>query len=270
MSARVEMGDGGGSGGGKDGGEDGRTLALFRTAAADDLRLLASLHDRELDGERIHALWLEGYEDFLGLRLMGAPAHRALGLLRAGLTDIPSSLGAESLDRLAADYADIYLTNGLRASPCESVWLDEDGLVMQGPMFDVRACYSRHGLAVPDWRRRSDDHLVHQLQFLAFLLAPDEGQEGADLTEVARFLDEHPLLWIDRFAERVAARCETRFYAGLALLTAAYLDELRGVLADLAQVPRPSPEEMEARRRPAVALAVPPPSTFVPGSGPVW
>ena len=47
MSARVEMGDGGGSGGGKDGGEDGRTLALFRTAAADDLRLLASLHDRE-------------------------------------------------------------------------------------------------------------------------------------------------------------------------------------------------------------------------------
>ena len=56
----------------------------------------------------------------------------------------------------------------------------------------------------------------------------------------------------------------------LALLTAAYLDELRGILADLAQVPRPSPEEMEARRRPAVALAVPPPSTFVPGSGPVW
>ena len=107
---------------------------------------------------------------------MGARAHRALGLLRAGLTDIPSSLGAESLDRLAADYADIYLTNGLRASPCESVWLDEDGLVMQGPMFDVRACYSRHGLAVPDWRRRSDDHLVHQL------LVPGPSA-GANFTE---------------------------------------------------------------------------------------
>jgi TorA maturation chaperone TorD len=269
MSARVEMGDGG-PGGGSGGGNDGATLALYRTAAADDLRLLASLHDRELDGERIHALWQEGYEDFLAVHLLGEPARRALSLLRAGLTDIPVALDAASLDRLAADYADIYLTNGLRASPCESVWLDEDGLVMQGPMFDVRAFYSRHGLAVPDWRRRSDDHLVHQLQFLAYLLAPDEGQEGADLTEVAHFLDQHPLLWIDRFAERVAARCETRFYAGLALLTAAYLDELRGVLADLAQVPRPSPEEMEARRRPAVALAVPPPSAFVPGSGPVW
>jgi TorA maturation chaperone TorD len=246
-------------------------VELFRAAAADDLRLLAALHDRELDAERLMALWQDGYEDFLGLRLVGEPARRALGLLREGLTDIPAGLDAESLDRLAADYANIYLTHGLRASPYESVWFDEEGLVMQAAMFDLRAWYGRHGLAVADWRERSDDHLVHQLQFLAHLLAPDEG-EGADLSEVARFLDEHLLLWIDRFAERVARRCETRFYAGLALLTAAWLDELREILADLAQVPRLTAEEIEVRQRPraVMAVAVPPPSAFVPGSGPVW
>ncbi len=267
MSARLDMGDAGPGGGD---GSDG-AVRLFRVAAADDLRLLAALHDRELDSARLMALWQECYEDFLGLRLVGEPGRRALALLREGLTDIPASLGAESLDRLAADYADIYLTHGLRASPYESVWLDEESLVMQAPMFDVRGWYARHGLVVPDWRERNDDHLVHQLQFLAHLLAPDEG-EGADLAEVARFLDDHLLLWIDRFSERVAARCQTRFYAGLALLTAAWLDELREILVDLAQAPRLTAEEIEARRRPrpAMSVAVPPPSAFVPGSGPVW
>jgi TorA maturation chaperone TorD len=165
----------------------------------------------------------------------------------------------------------VYLTHGLRASPCESVWLDEDGLVMQAAMFELRDWYARHGLAVQDWRLRSDDHLVHQLQFAVHLLAPEEG-EGADLAEVAHFLDDHLLLWIDRFAERVAARCQTRFYAGLALLTSAWLDEFRDLLVDLAQIPRPTAEELDARRRPrpAVSVAVPPPSAFVPGSGPVW
>lgn len=275
MSARLAAGEDGGLGGG---GGDG-ALGALRGAVAGDLRLLALLHDRELDAERIHALWREGYEDFLGLHLVGEGGRKAISLLRAGLTDIPAGLDAETLDRLAVDFADIYLTHGLRASPCESVWLDEDGLAMQAPMFDVREWYRRHGLTVADWRQRSDDHLVHQLLFVAQLLEPegevsagDVPSTGADLGEVARFLDEHPLLWIDRFAERVAKRCETRFYAGLALLTAAYLNELRDLLAKLADAPRPSAEEMEARRRPRAAVSVPvaPPSAFVPGAGPTW
>ena len=259
------------------------TVGLFCAAVAGDLRALALLHARELDAERILALWQDAYEDFLGLRLLGEAGRRSLGVFRAGLTDIPSALDAATLDRLAADFADIYLTHALRASPCESVWLDEDGLAMQAPMFDLRAWYAGHGLAVADWRQRSDDHLVYQLLFLAHLLAPeviDAAQPGeeadtgsdANLAEAARFLDEHLLLWIDRFAERVASRCQTRLYAGLALLTAAYLDELRDLLAHVTQVPRPTQEQIEARRRPrpALSVAVPPPSPFVPGTGPTW
>jgi TorA maturation chaperone TorD len=136
--------------------------------------MLALLHDRELDAERIHALWQEGYEDFLGLHLVGEEGRKAITLLREGLTDIPAGLDTETLDRLAADFADIYLTHGVRASPCESVWLDEDGLAMQAPMFDVREWYRRYGLAVANWRQRSDDHLVYQLLFLAQLLEPEE------------------------------------------------------------------------------------------------
>lgn len=218
------------------------TIASFRRAAAEDLLTLALLHDRELDRGLVLSLWEHCYEDFLGLRLQGRRGSEALALLREGLTDLPTDLGSETLDRLAADYADIYLTYGLRASPCESVWLDQDNLRLQAPMFRVRDWYRRHGVTVEDWRKRSDDHLVHQLRFLSHLIGTEGGR--VDLTEAAGFMDEHLLQWIDRFAERVASRCATRVYAGLALLTAAYLDELRDLIADLLGTPRPLPEAL--------------------------
>ncbi len=148
------------------------------------------------------------------------------------------------------------------------MWLDEDSLALQEPMFRVRDWYRRYGLAVTDWRKRSDDHLVYQLRFLAQML---DGEEGpAVFEEVARFMDEHLLRWIDGFAERVAARCATRLYAGLALLTAAYLDELRGLLAELAGEPRPTAEEVEARFAPARAMPREVEGPFVPGVAPSW
>lgn len=243
-------------------------LARFRAAAVDDLLALALLHDRELERELILSLWQDCYDDFLGVRLQGRRGREALSLLRQGLTEIPTALGAESLDRLAADYADIYLNHGVRASPCESVWLDEDNLIMQEPMFRVRHWYRRHGIAVEDWRKRTDDHLVNELRFLAYLLGSDGS--GAAFEEAARFLDEHPLRWIDRFAERVAARCETRFYAGLALLTAAYLDELRDLLAQVLDSPRPAAQAIAGRLSPAKPVPVAVEGPYMPGVAPSW
>ncbi len=113
---------------------------------------------------------------------------------------------------------------------------------------------------------RSDDHLVIELRFLAHLLGSDD---PVSLNEAARFMDEHPLRWVEDFAQRVSARCETRFYAGLALLTAAYLDELRDLLVDLLDSPRPSREEIDARFRTGAApLDVEGP--YLPGVAPSW
>lgn len=243
-------------------------LTPFREAVSEDLMTLAVLHDRELDKPRILALWDIGYDNLLGLKLSRDPGKRAMALFCHGMTDIPGILDQEALDLLAAEYADIYLNNSLGASPNESVWLDDDGLMMQEPMFQIREWYLRHGLAVPDWRNRTDDHLVHQLQFLAHLLAP--GMPEADLAHAARFMDEHLLRWIGDFADRVATRCSTRLYAGLARLTAAYVDELRDILAELCGEPRPSPEQVEARMKPKISLPVAGPGPFLPGAAPSW
>jgi len=132
----------------------------------------------------------------LRLRLVNEDSRAALFLLDEALRGLPAEIGGALLDDLAADYADIYLNYGLRAAPNESIWLDEDNLAMQAPMFEVRALYQRHGLQVPNWRQRADDHLVHELQFLAHLLEP---QTGDTLGEAAAFLDEHLLLWLPDF-----------------------------------------------------------------------
>lgn len=242
-------------------------LAAFRGGIADDLLTLAQLHDRELTQTAIHSLWKDCYEEFLALRLVGDRSRESLRLFRDGLTEIPTALCDETMDRLAADYADIYLTYGLRASPCESVWLDDENLAMQGPMFAVRNWYRHRGLAVEDWRKRSDDHLVNELRFLAHLV--DSGDDNA-LQEAARFMDEHPLRWVEQFATRVAQRCATRLYAGLALLTAAYLDELRDLIAEILAEPRPTAEEIEARLGSDPGGSIPVEGPYLPGAAPSW
>jgi len=245
---------------------DETLLRDFRAAAAEDLADLAALHDREVDAAALDRLRAAADLGLLRLRLVNERSRDALYLLDEALRGLPAEIGGALLDDLAADYADIYLNYGLRAAPNESVWLDEDNLAMQAPMFEVRALYQRHGLQVPDWRRRADDHLVHELQFLAYLLDPDNGDT---LGEAAAFLDEHLLLWLPDFSARVAQRSATPFYAGVAAVTAAYLDELRELLERVLGQPRTPREEVEERRRRA-RESEPAPAAFVPGSAPTW
>ncbi len=110
---------------------------------------------------------------------------------------------------------------------------------------------------------------MYQLQFLSQLL--DSASSESQLELAARFMDEHVLRWIGAFAERVSTRCTTGFYAGLAQLTAVYLEELRDVLAEILEQPRPDAEEIEERMRPnAAGVAVEGPAPYVPGAAPSW
>jgi len=244
----------------------GEKLAVFREAVALDLSTLAALHHAELDDVLLEHLAMAGFPENIGLRLVGDEGLRALTLMREALTELSTPMPARVLDELAADYAAIYLNYVYHASPCESVWLDQENLAMQAPMFQVREIYRLFGLAAADWRTRPDDHLVLELQFLAALFQDDHPQA---LTEAARFLDLHLLRWLPLFGSRVAARCNTPFYAGAARLTAAYCDELRELLAEVLGEPRPGSDEVAASLSPQPVSEVSP-VTFVPGLAPSW
>ena len=242
-----------------------KLLDTFYRAVADDLEMLALLHDKEPDAELLEALRDSDFPAGFGLKLVGESGLRALETMRHAVRALPDPLTGRLIDELAADYADIYLNHTLHASPLESVWIDEEQLTCQESMFQVRSWYEHFGLSAEDWRLRPDDHLVLQLQFLSMLFAQAENETS--LEQAARFMDDHLLRWLDAFAQRVAHRCATAYFAGVALLTAAYCEELRDLMAMILGQSRPSAEEIDERmtqkrRSEEVSLS------YMPGLGP--
>ncbi len=243
---------------------DDRMQALGRCVAT-DLTMLVALHDREPTAALLQALRETDFPQNLALRLVSEPGLQALELMHRVITNLPRTFEEGRLNELAADYAGIYLNFVIHASPLESVWLDEENLTCQDSMFQVRSWYEQYGLGAENWRIRPDDHLVLQLQFLSHLFSTTPTAAG--LREAARFMDEHLLRWLTPFAERVAARCDTAYFAALAMLTGAYGEELRDLLAGLLSEPRPSAAEIEERMKPRRASEAVP-IRFMPGMGP--
>lgn len=234
---------------------------------ADDAEVLAALHDRELTPDLVAALREAQFPAGLGLLPALPEAAAARQAIANALAALPAAPDAAALDDLAAEYAAIYLTGAYGASPCESFWTDDDHLVCQASMFQLREIYAAAGLAAADWRKRPDDHLVLQLLYIAHAARSAEVRQ--DWQALARVLDEHPLRWMQDFAVRVAARSSAPFYAGLAVLTAAWLEAMRDLIARQLGEPRPSRDEVDARMQqqtepPAAPLA------FMPGMGPSW
>lgn len=234
---------------------------------ADDLRLFARLHGAELTADLLHALQASGFPDVLILQDDTSAGDDARALMSEALDEFSQDGLTETLDALHADFAAIYLNHSYEVSPLECVWLDPEGLILQEPTFEIRRWYAHYGLQAPNWRRQADDHLAHQLEFIAHLLAHplEHGPKDA-----AAFMDHHVLRWIEPFAARVASRCQTRFYAALAILTAILLRRLREELERLAGMPcielEPIEEERRRRRDEAQQQA----ARFVPGTGPSW
>ena len=239
-------------------------------ALAEDALTLACLHDAEASAAAVQSLKAVGFPDNLALFPVDTEARQGHEMMRAALAALPEDLGVAALDELAADYAAIYLTGAHGASPCESYWLSDDHLVCQDAMFELRKLYAASGLKAPDWRKRPDDHLVFQLQYLARRL--QAAGTADDWRAIGGFLDHHLLRWLPDFAGRVAGRGDTLFYAALASLTSTWCDSLRELIAGELAEPRLTSEEIEnslAGRR--VAEATEQPLRFMPGGpGPGW
>jgi len=241
-------------------------LSGFFNIVAEDLQMLSALHTREPDADLIQVLRDQQFPDGLGLKLTSERGREACEVVAEVLRVLPETMDQAALDDLAADYASIYLNHRIQASPEESVWIDEENLTHQDSMFQVRQWYARYGMAAPDWRTRPDDHLTLELEFIGRLLSEQVNQE--QLREVGRFMDEHLLRWLMDFAERVAARCDTPYFAGMAMLTGVYCEELRDLIAEVLGEDRPSKEEIEERMQPRAQAENGVPVKFMPGMGP--
>lgn len=215
------------------------TAAQALETARDPLALLIRLHDREADAELIKGLRDIQPGAFFAAFLHEDRADVAIAM-DAALAALPDPLDCASADALAAEYADVYLTHGYRLAPTGSVWLTEDHLERQEPMFEVRKWFDHYGFRVPNWRLRSDDHIVHELQFIEALLALGTRSATCD---AARFIDHHVLPWVPQFCALLAERSQQPLMAATASLTGAYLEALRDLLEDITGEARWKPEE---------------------------
>jgi len=240
-------------------------LVEFCQVVIEDLSMLIILHDKEPNTELISALRECGFPSGLGLKLDSEQGRLGCDLIHKAIVGLPDPVDRDALNELAVDYADIYLIHHFRVSPLESVWTDEEQLTCQAAMLELRDYYRHHGFAAEDWRRRPEDHLVVQISFIVQLLQRSPSE--ATLLEVAGFLDRHLLRWLPEFAERVAGRCSTAFFAGVCLLTSAYMETLRDVLAKAFGIVRLQAAEI-VDNRPGSSAAEQTPSKFIPGTGP--
>lgn len=233
------------------------------SVAGDGLAILIRLFDREPDADLIAGLKeAEAGVFFAGLMPVGQ-GHEEAQAFQAALDALPPAPDDETLDDLAADYADCFLTHGYRLSPNGSVWLTEERLERQEPMFAVREWYAHYGLEVPDWRIRADDHLVHELQFVQHLLALGEAVTAVD---AANFMDRHVLPWVPEFGTRMQARCQTRLLSATGGLLSSYLLVLRALLAELTGVAvavAPLPSDKPNPKAPQQEL-------YMPGTSESW
>lgn len=245
--------------------------AQYFETLVSDLRLLSDLHAVELDADRIELLKQLSFPTELSLVPSNDRLDLALHQMDECIKEWRTLDSDELIDALATDYADIYLNGTIQAHPSESPWLDDEGLVCQEPMFEVREHYALHGLAVPNWRRMADDHLVNELLFVSYLFEQaGKGEPQKYLMEATQFMDQHLLRWVSQFSQRVAARCNTPFYAVLAILTSEYTEQIRNLLASVLNYPRAPEDSADATATSPRTANGFPPTPYCPGTAPSW
>lgn len=205
------------------------TLAEAMEDGASAIGLLSQLYRKEADSETIDSL-----------RTMRFPAHTGnvdsdKGAL--ALVTYLSRTGAQAQEKLAADFARVFLGGGLdsfsAAYPVESVHTGRKRLVMQGARDEVRAIYLCFGLERTEDLKEGEDHVSFELAFLQLLMertarAFCEGdmQEARRLLGTQRnFLTDHLLNWVPRLTEQMRFFSKTDFYRGLSYLTTGYLHD---------------------------------------------
>lgn len=216
--------------------------ALDLAGSSQGLRLLVRLHAEEPTAALLDMLRREPVG--LGpLALDRDDSQQAAALVDEVVSDMPERITRRSIAPLAADFAAIQITGELRACPTEGPWLEEnlradaaDSLLRWRIGLEADLCR-------PPLDRLADDHIAAELAVLAALL--DCGRT----LDAVRFLDRHPLRWVPDFCSRVATRCREPFFAGIAILTNAHLDDLRDRLGDLCGLPRPADDGSDVRRR---------------------
>ena len=168
-------------------------------------------------------------------------------LAREGYADMAaylSKLTTGTRQELACDYAHTFLAAGnyetFAATPYESVFTSETGLMMQEARDEVYKMYCTEHMQPNEKLQIPEDHLSFEFEFMALLIERmNEALDAGDCAQALhyarlqrKFHREHQLNWIDDFCDTVDDVAETVFYAGLAKVTRGFVHSETAVIDD--------------------------------------
>ncbi len=197
-------------------------------------RWLSSLFAAELDGEAVE-FHSSGPGGDLLRNLRGVSEYSEEAGILLNILEKQKEKGDDERP-LSAEYAFLFHGAGGRSSvpPYESVYMDEDG-AMCGPSEQaVRKLMKAHGLSVSDIFSEPADHIALELEFMAFLAgltaeaaagSSGKKKQAGLLSKQRKFLEEHLLRWVPRFAEGCRNSGASEFYAAASRLALKLLQE---------------------------------------------
>lgn len=212
-------------------------LIQINTGRAEFYRMLASLYFTELTQEQIDHLSEVDFES------MGAGDDT----MERGYTDIARYLAKRNSgtrEELAVDYAHTFLAAGnyetYAATPFESVFTSENGLLMQEARDEVYKMYCDEHIQPDEALHTPEDHISFEFEFIATLLERMNADlaignlEGAlyRAQTVEKFHQEHQLNWVDDLCDAVMDCAQTRFYRGVSKITRGFVCAETEVIAD--------------------------------------
>ena len=171
-------------------------------------------------------------------------------LVAEGLHDMERAVAKRhsgTRQELAVDFTGAFAGTsswkGRYATPYESVFTSEEGLLFQESYHEVHRLYRENGVRKSAGFDFPDDHLSYICEFQAVLArraveALEAGDAERALEQVRcsqAVLRDHVLSWFDDFEETALLLVKTRFYRGVLKTTKGFFLFDAGVLEDLAE-----------------------------------
>ena len=218
--------------------ESVREIIELNQGRAGFYRMLASLYFTELTAEQIEHMAAQDFEGLSG----------GDDMIAEGYEDIArylSKRNASTREKLAVDYAHTFLAAGnyetFAATPFESVFTSEMGLLMQEARDEVYKMYCAEHIQPDESLHVPEDHISFEFQFIATLLERMNGAlEGGDGAEAMRyaqlsreFHEKHQLNWVDDLCDAVMDCAQTRFYRGVSKITRGFVHAETEVMDDI-------------------------------------
>ncbi|MCL4491899.1 MAG: molecular chaperone TorD family protein [Nitrospirae bacterium] len=135
----------------------------------------------------------------------------------------------QELEDLLWEYTRLFVgPYKLPCPPWESVYTSPKKLMMQDAYSGVRQLYEEAGLAInsPDVMA---DHIGMELNFLAVLfqkMHDEPGRRNYHTDIIERFVGEHVMKWVSRFAQDMKEAADSRFYKALAQITRDFIADM--------------------------------------------